>query len=125
MNNLKNKKGDIVKLEFKEMYMDSMCFSIIDMKHNREVGELEVMDFPGFYSIACEANDNFAYLYGQDLDNRLYMFFTELKMAIIVGEYGLEDKPVYLQADDHIASRYAIVNCLERIPRYDGYYFIN
>ena len=125
MNNLKNKKGDIVKLEFKEMYMDSMCFSIIDANHNREIGELEIMDFPGFYSIACEANDNFGYLYGQDLDNRLYMFFTELKMAIIVGEYGLEDKPVYLQADDHIASRYAIVNCLERIPRYDGYYFIN
>ncbi len=105
-----------------ERYID---FLILDKKSEKVVGSFEIMIFPGNYTIACEANNDFNEYCYDHLDDRLAKFFEEIKTAIEAGLFGLDlDKPVYLLADEKIASRYAIVNCLERIPRFNGYYFI-
>ena len=112
-------------LKIVEEFEDCIDFVILDKKSEKVVGTLEIMEFPGNYSIVCEANDDFnEYCYNK-LDDRLEEFFGQIKTAINVGLFGLDlDKPVYLIADEKIASRYAIVNCLERVPRFSGYYFI-
>ncbi len=112
-------------LKIVEECKDYMDFLILDRKSEKVVGSLEVMIFPGNYAIACEANKDFNEYCYNNLDDRLAKFFGEIKTAMEAGLFGIElDKPVYLVADEKIASRYAIVNCLERIPRFNGYYFI-
>ena len=107
-----------------EEWEDYIDFVILDKKTEKVVGTFEIMEFPENYSIKCEANDNFNKYCYDKLDDRLAVFFKEIGSAIEAGLFGLDsNKPVYLLADEKIASRYAIVNCLQRIPRFDGYYF--
>ena len=112
-------------LKIVEECNDYIDFVILDKESEKVVGTFEIMNFPGNYTIACNANKDFNEYCYDHLDDRLAKFFGEIKTAIEAGLVGLEDKPVYLLADEKIASRYAIVNCLERIPRFNGYYFIN
>ena len=125
MNNLKNNKGDNMILRLVEKCEEYIDFVILDKETENVVGTLELMEFPGHYTIGCRANKDFnEYCYNK-LDDRLAVFFKDIGSAIESGLFGIDlDKPIYLLADEKIASRYAIVNCLQRVPRFSGYYFL-
>jgi hypothetical protein len=125
MNNLKNNKGDNMILRLVEKCEEYIDFVILDKRTEKVVGTFEIMEFPEHYTIGCRANKDFNEYCYDKLDDRLEIFFKEVGSAIEAGLFGLDlDKPVYLLADEKIASRYAIVNCLQRIPRFSGYYFL-
>ncbi len=110
-----------------DVLSNTMCFSVLDMNNNNTVAELEIWEEEDCYVMSFQATDDFKYLYKTNIDDRLFDFFSELKRLIVTGEInGIDSnkKQVLLLEDEVIANRYAIVNDLQRVPRYCGFYFI-
>ena len=110
-----------------DVLSNTIYFSVLDKTNNKYIADLEIWEEEDCYVVSFHSTDNFKHLYKTNIDDRLYDFFFELKRLIITGEInGIDSnkKQVLLLEDEVIANRYAVVNELQRVPRYCGFYFI-
>ena len=90
---------------------------------NKEVGEIELMDFPDSYTISIKAYTSFLTLYKNKMDDAINSLFEQLYDYIETNMFTVfEDKSLLLLEDEIIANRYAITHNLKKVPRYCGFY---
>lgn len=105
-----------IKFEHATIYGDRFFHMI---NEGRKVGEFYISEFPDCYSISFEPYRDY-YLIKQGLDDKLKILFANI-LAFAAKELD-NNLPILLVEDEAIVNRYAIVNNLNRVPRFNGFY---
>jgi hypothetical protein len=95
-----------------------------DIKYNnKEIGQIELMNYPDSYTISIKAYTSFLISCKGKMDDAINSLFEQLCDYIEANMFTLfEDKQFLLLEDEIIANRYAITHNLRKVPRYCGFY---
>ena len=94
------------------------------MNGTTKVGEMTISNNYDCYTVSAKADYNFHIVNKGKVDDNLKLLFEDL-LGFIRKHPELMDineKPLLLIEDEVIVNRYAIVNNLERVPRFCGFY---
>ena len=110
----------ILNLDYVSLGGD-IYFEILDNKE-RQIGEIEIMDFPDSYTVCIKPYKESFGLNKKELYKALdFLFeelFNEIKNNVLIF---FEEKHVLLLENDLI-NDYAKFHNLEKVPRYCGYF---
>jgi hypothetical protein len=94
------------------------------MNKTTKVGELTISNNYDCYIVSAKAKSNFHIINKGKVDDNLELLFNDLMNFIRKHPelMDINEKPIILLEDETIVNRYAIVNSLNRVPRFCGFY---